>query len=121
MKVGGKMIPKINGATPVLTKIAKNPKAAVLAATTGTLAVLATGQAWPHCNGILGHDMPIPSKTPEVPDINLEGAQNNFDMPSAMDFIKHPIDSTTEVMAHAVDKTQTAFDNVRDFFESLGH
>ena len=114
------MIPKINGAAPVLTKIAKNPKAAVIG-TTGTLAVLATGQAWPHCNGILGHDMPIPSKTPEVPDINIDDTQSNFDMPSAIDFIKHPIDSTAEVMALAVDKTQTAFDHVRDFFESLGH
>ena len=115
------MIPKINNAMSILTKVTKSPKTEVLAATTGTLAVLATGQAWPHCNGILGHDMPIPSKTPEVPDINLDAAQNDFDMPSVIDFIKHPIDGTVEIMAHAVDKTQTAFDNVRDFIEGLGH
>lgn len=143
------MISKINCATPVLTKIAKNPKSAVVAATAGTLAVLATGQAWPHCNGLgtphnnvaehpedyelrwvngiktyvrkdVSTDI-CPKVEEDMPTVDINAAQNDFDMPSAMDFIKHPIDSSAEVIAHAVDKTQTAFDNVRDFFESLGH
>lgn len=143
------MIPKINNATPLLTKITQKPKATA-AITTGTLAVLSTRQAWPYCQGL---EAPKPIGNPEdyelrwvngiqtyvrkdipidrCPKVDVEDAQSPIELTDAIeeshkihnlgDAIEHAAHGLNNGIQHFGDKVGDAWDNVKDFFEGLGH
>lgn len=117
------MIPKINGATSIATKIVKNPKTSI--ATVGTLAVLSTHQVWPHpepCYSSPRHD--------DVPKIDLDSTDSLVDSDTAEEItklhglpgiIENVSDHIYDGISHIGDKASNAWDNVKDFLENLGH
>lgn len=143
------MIPKINNAMPLLTKVTQKPKATAAIAT-GTLAVLSTRQAWPHCQGL---EAPKQTGNPEnyelrwvndvqtyvrkdtpvdmCPKIDVEDAHYPIELTDALeeshkihnlgDVVEHTTHGLSNGIQHFGEKVGDAWDNVKDFFESLGH
>ena len=125
-KIGGyKMISKINGLTPIV-KVTKNPKAPIAAATAGTLAVLSTHQVWPHPEPCYSHP-----KTADIPKIDLDSADSSIDLQDSAQeidklhglpgIIENVADHISDGVDYVGDKFHSAWDNVKDFFEGLGH
>ncbi len=110
------MIPKISNAMPILTKVTKNPKAAI-AATVGTLAVLSTHQVWPHPEK--PSSLPRIEVEPTVPEVNVSSDIDPSEMTPFGDMVAN--DNIVDVFGHIADKAKDTFEHVRDFFESLGH
>ena len=141
------MIPKINNANLTMVKTTKNQIKNTVAIATGALAVLSTRQAWPYCQG-LGPASPSSAKTYESEKVIINGNEMfvrkdidvpNIDIDSEIPTDLPDITSETEKLhgltgiidnatthihdgiAHLGEKAGNAWDNVKDFFESLGH
>ncbi len=124
--------------------------AAAAAAGAGTLAVLSTRQAWPYCDGLeapkpiedpenyelrwvngiqtyVRKDIPVDV----CPKVNVEDAQMPIEMSDAMTeanklhgisgFVDNVATHIHDGVTNIGEKISDAWDNVKDFFEGLGH
>ena len=110
------MIPKINNAMPILTKVVKSPKATIAAAV-GTLAVLSTHQVWPHPEK--PSSIPSIEVEPNVPEIDVDPDIDPSEMTPFGDLVAN--DNIVDVFGHVVDNAKDAFEELKDFLESFGH
>lgn len=110
------MIQAINSIKPTLVQVTKNPKT-VIGLASGTLAVLATHQVWPHpesprCS------LPQIEVEPETPKLDILDTDFDPEQYTPMgDIVAN--DNIVEVAQHVSEKVHTAFENVVEFIENL--